>query len=99
MLKTLLGTLGAIVFALQAHAAERQICGPHKDLVAQLAARFGEQPVVIGVSDNGHLIEILAQRASGTFTVVATTPQGIACIVIAGEAWEARLLRAADPEA
>lgn len=99
MLKSLFAATLITVTAAQAQAMERQACGPHKDVVAQLAAKFGEQPVAIGVSDSGHLIEILAHGDRGTWTVIATTPRGLSCIVIAGEAWQARLTRTADPEA
>ena len=99
MLKSLLVSISLIAVVFQAQATERLQCGPHKDVVAQLAVKYSEQPVAIGVSENGQLIEILAHRDGSTWTVIATTPQGLSCIVIAGEAWQGRLQRATDPEA
>jgi len=89
--------LAAIPIQLQ--AAEQSACAPRKEVINQLSAKFGEEPVAIGVSDSGRLIEILAGQAGGTFTVILTTPQGLSCIVLTGESWQARVLDVAGPDA
>ena len=99
MWKSVIGSIVLLAIAFEAQAAERLQCGPRKEVVDQLAAKFGERPVAIGLSDSGRLVEVLAGQPGGTFTVIVTTPQGVSCIVLAGDAWQARLVRAADPEA
>lgn len=98
MLKSLFVSIGLLAVVFQAQATERLQCGPHKDVVAQLAIKYSEQPVAVGVSESGQLIEILAHQDGSTWTVIATTPQGLSCILIAGEAWQGLLQRATGPD-
>lgn len=99
MWRSLVCAVVVAAMPLQAQAAEPSNCAPRKEVVSHLAAKFGEEPVAIGVSDSGRLIEILADRAGGTFTVILTTPQGVSCIVLTGESWQARPLTVAGPDA
>lgn len=77
--------VGAFCLAsLPSHAA---VCMKHKTLVGYLSAKFNEQPKAVGLVASAGLMEVYVS-AEGTWTIVMTTPQGIACIVAAGDTWE-----------
>ncbi len=99
MWRSLVCSLVLAAVPLHAQAAEPSPCGPRKQVVSQLEAKFGEEPVAIGVSDNGRLIEILAGKAGGTFTVILTSPQGVSCIVLTGGDWQSRSQTISGPDA
>ena len=99
MWRSLVCAIAIAAIPIQVQAAEPSNCAPRKQVVNHLAAKFGEEPVAIGVSDSGRLVEILADRAGGTFTVILTTPQGLSCVVLTGESWQARPIAIAEPDA
>ena len=89
--------LGGIIVALAllasvtagsrpAHA--QQSCDVRKTLLAKLDTGYDEQPVAIGVASTGNVVELLVS-ANGTWTILVTRPNGIACIAAVGEDWQA----------
>ncbi len=64
-----------------------QGCGPLKTVLAQLQKRYSEVPVSMGLASNGSVIEILA-APGGSFTIIMTQTNGLACVMAAGESWE-----------
>ncbi len=69
-------------------AAQAQaVCGEHSDVVSKLKKGHSEDPVSIGLASNGAVIEVFASP-SGTFTIVMTLPNGISCLMTAGESWQ-----------
>lgn len=64
-------------------------CGPRDDVLAQLSKKFKEAPVSIGLANNGGLLEVLASPDGSTWTVIITRPNGVTCLVAAGESWQA----------
>lgn len=72
-------------FALAAEAAP--VCGKHPDLVKRLQDGYGERRIGLGVAGNHGLVEVYIS-ASGSFTILFTRPNGLACIMAAGERWE-----------
>src|SRR5690606_7686012 len=63
-------------------------CSPRADVLAQLAAKFGEAPVSAGLANNGGLLEVLAAPDGVTWTILITMPNGMSCLVAAGEDWQ-----------
>lgn len=59
-------------------------CGPSPLMYAALEREFGEARVYAGAS--GDAVVEWWRAASGTFTVLATTADGVSCIIAAGEA-------------
>lgn len=55
-----------------------------------LAGEYQEQPVAIGLADNGSLIEILTSHDGGTWTLIFSTPNGMSCLVATGQDWQTR---------
>ena len=49
---------------------------------------YNEHPVSMGLAFNGAVIEVFLNSDTGTFTIVATRPSGLSCLVAAGEGWQ-----------
>ena len=63
------------------------MCDERSAVVATLEKTYSETPVSMGLASNGAIIEILASP-SGTFTIILTRPNGLTCVMAAGESWE-----------
>ena len=50
-----------------------------------LGAVDDEAPVAVGVTNNGGLVEVLSTGDGNTWSMIITSPQGISCLVAAGE--------------
>lgn len=88
----------AFLLCLLYPAAGQGRCDSRERLVAQLAERYRETPIALGVDSGGGLIEVLAAADGSTWTIVITSPQGRSCMVAAGEGWRAVPWEAAEPE-
>ena len=73
-------------------------CGKRDEMLGRLAGKYDEQPVAMGLSSNGSLVEVLASHSGSSFTIVYTTPDGTTCMMAAGSNWEI-VKRLADIEA
>ena len=81
-------TVGLITATLASAPAQAQmICGQHTDVISKLKNNYEEQPVGMGLSTDGGLIEIYSSE-NGTWTILTTRPSGVACLVAAGDSWE-----------
>ena len=94
--------LAATLVAVSAGAVAAQTCNARDEVLAMLGSRYQESPVALGVTTNGKLIEVLKSgqgAARDTWTIVITEPNGVTCLVAAGEGL--RILDAAvgEPEA
>ena len=90
MVRYLTAIFGALLIGLGAFSSSAQaqtMCGEHSTVVASLEKTYSETPVSIGLASNGAVIEVLASP-SGSFTIILTQPNGVACVMAAGENWE-----------
>ena len=88
MFRRLLTIVSLVAVLLAAAPASAQsVCGTRADLVTRLATVYGEVPVALGVSAQGNLVEVLT-GPDGSWTILMTVPEGRACIVAVGEAWQ-----------
>lgn len=69
------------------HSQGPAMCGNRADVVAALAQRYSEAPVSIGLSNTGHVLEVLASP-NGSWSVLLTGPNGRSCLVAAGDSWQ-----------
>jgi len=69
-----------------ATAAGQPICGAHDDVASGLEEQYAEIPSARGLATAGMMIEVFVSP-EGTFTIVATRPDGTSCLLAAGEAW------------
>jgi len=78
----------AILATTSAQAAdESESCRLRSEVISNLATNYGELPEGVGLTDAGNLIEILSTSDGSTWSIVVTTPDGLSCLVAAGEAW------------
>jgi hypothetical protein len=76
------------ILAYMRPAAAQAACGTHSEVVKTLDKEFGEQPVAVGLSSVGTIIQVFTGRDGNTWTIVATRPNGLTCLVAIGEAWQ-----------
>jgi hypothetical protein len=86
-----LGPFFAVAAALTAlppapAQAESLVCGKREQLADFLSTHFQETRESMGLSKSGTLVEIYRSEA-GTWTIVRSAPNGIGCIIDAGDAW------------
>ncbi len=62
-------------------------CGPRSAAVNHLKERFGEKIIAAGVGRNGQSVIELFANDLGTWTILITRTNGIACITANGENW------------
>ena len=87
-------------FALVASTAMAQPqCNERDNVLELLAKKYKETPIAAGVTNTGGLVEVLTDIKSGTWTIIVTTPQGMSCLVAAGEGWRSMERISLEPEA
>ncbi len=93
MIRTLIALLVAALLAGFAAMPSRAqgTCAPRTDLARLLSQRHDETPVALGLASNGNLMEVFASRLGETWTLVMSMPNGISCVIAAGESWTRRL--------
>ena len=87
-MKLLLAALVA-AFLWAAPAAAQYPCAERSGIIDDLATKYSEAPVAMGLVNNGGVIEVLATSDGTTWTIIITMPNGVSCILAAGESWEA----------
>lgn len=76
---------------LAAVPAVAQISGPcmkRSVFLKELETNYGETPVALGIAAGGKVMEIVASRHTGTWTIIMTLPNGVACGIAAGVDWQ-----------
>jgi hypothetical protein len=62
-------------------------CAPPDVMRAELKRTFGEEPVAVGLTTRGTLIEVMTTLDGATFTIIETTAAGVSCVKAAGKGW------------
>ena len=68
-------------------ASAQPVCGAHRAVSDNLKKSYAEAPVSMGVTTGGGVIEVYASP-EGTWTLVITQPNGMSCLIAAGQDWE-----------
>lgn len=63
-------------------------CVPRDHVLTHLLKKYQEQPIAMGLANNGGIIEVLVSPDGNSWTIMITMPNQISCIVSAGEGWE-----------
>ena len=79
-------------------AVAQSVCGERAAFVRQLSNTHSEMPRAVGRVSNGGVLELLTSQ-DGTWTMLITTPDGVACVAASGEAWKELPALSSDPEA
>lgn len=82
-----LGLAGLIVLPTALRAAPQ--CAVHDIVVKSLADQFGEVRRSIGLAQDNTVMELYAAADTGTWTLTVTLPNGMTCLVAAGNSFEA----------
>lgn len=91
--------LGAAFILASSAAFAAPQCNTRDSVLELLAEKYSEAPIAVGVANNGGLVEVLATGDGNTWSIIITTPQGVSCLVAAGEGWRLIEQIAMDPEA
>ncbi len=78
---------GAVVALNSGALANQLACTSHDDLAKVLGTKYKETLVNYGIGAKKNLVEIFVSP-KGTFTILQTYPNGVSCIIAAGENWE-----------
>ena len=97
---TLSGSIAILVTLCSAGIATAQPQCDQRDSVLQvLEQKYKEAPIALGVTHNGGLVEVLSTGNGTTWSIIVTTPEGMSCLVAAGEGWRAMQHASVDPRA
>ncbi len=101
MLRVLGATLLALALLLgvRAPASAQSVCTTHAEVTKQLESRHSESQVGIGLASTGQVFEVFTTGDGSSWTIVMTRPDGMSCLVAAGEAWEQIVKVALGPTA
>lgn len=78
----------ALLFAIPAQAQQLP-CGDYQEVLNGLSQNYGESVVAQGFDDRGVLVQVFAAE-TGTYTLVVIRPSDkVACVISAGNGWEA----------
>jgi hypothetical protein len=82
-----LSVVAGIIGAEASLAANPMPCSMHDDLVKMLNSKYSESLAGYGVAGQRNIVEVfIAER--GSFTIIATNPNGVSCVIAAGQDWE-----------
>ncbi len=81
-------------------AQAQMACGTRDAVVAKLGEKYGEVRRGGGLAGPTAIFEIWASEATGTWTILKTTPDGLACVMAVGDGWHddaGEAIAAGDP--
>lgn len=81
-----LGFAGLILATHAALAAPQ--CGPRDQVLPVLQQKYGEARVGMGLVGTAQVMEVFANPETGTWTITASLPDGVMCLVASGEHFE-----------
>ncbi|HUL07974.1 MAG TPA: hypothetical protein VLV76_16760 [Candidatus Acidoferrum sp.] len=80
--------LGAAATASPALASPPTACGPHTEVIKTLGDRFHETQSATALTSVGTLLEVLTAKDGSTWTIIVSRPDGLSCVVAAGQNWQ-----------
>jgi hypothetical protein len=82
--------LGA--FSLAGHGAVAQTmppqCAPREAVLATLGTNYGEGRLAVGIAGQSNMMELFSNSQTGTWTLLATSPDGQTCLIASGSHFE-----------
>ncbi len=85
-------TTSALILGMAAigppDAQAQMACGTRDSVVAKLGDKYGEVRRGGGLAGSTAIFEIWASEATGTWTILKTSPVGMACIMAVGDGWQ-----------
>ena len=68
-------------------AAAQQLCAKRDQIVSRLEGRYGESRQGFGLQGSKLIVELFYSAETGSWTILATRPDGVACALGAGQGW------------
>lgn len=81
-----LSVLFSVLLTTTAYA--QSSCSPREQALDFLSETYGEARQSLSLDQNNNLLEMFANRDSGSWTILITTTDGIACILAYGFSYE-----------
>ena len=85
-------TISALALGMAVAApvvAQAQVaCGARDSVVRNLGEKYGEVRRGGGLTGSTAIYEIWASETTGSWTILKTTPNGMACVMAVGEGWQ-----------
>ena len=78
---------GAVALSALAAPALAAQCAPKEEIAKSLASNYHEKPVGMGVSSSSGALTVIYASPAGTWTAIAITPNGSACVLDVGDGW------------
>lgn len=82
----LLGAATAMLVASSA-SAQQAVCGDRNEIITRLEQGYKESNTGLGLSASGGVVELYTSE-KGTWTLMLTQPNGVSCLIAAGDHWE-----------
>jgi hypothetical protein len=79
-------------------AQEAAPCAQRTNIVDTLGSQYKESPRAIGLVSQDAVLEVFVSE-TGSWTVMVTNPQGVSCVLAAGQSWEEIPLTSKHPDA
>lgn len=81
--------LSAVAIAMLGTAAYAapMPCSKRDDLIKLLDSKYREGLSGFGLAGQTNLVEVYVSK-NGSFTILATNPKGVSCIIATGQNWE-----------
>lgn len=86
MIKALALTLAATCAPGATEAQGESPCAARAQLAERLAKKYQESQAGAGLQSTSRIIEVWASL-DGTWTIIATDPRGVSCILASGTHW------------
>ncbi|MAS43852.1 MAG: hypothetical protein CML43_12135 [Rhodobacteraceae bacterium] len=68
-------------------SAGGSMCGDRGKVVSRLAEKYGETRRGYGLQRGSAVVEVYASGDTGSWTILLSTPNGLACLLAAGQNW------------
>lgn len=85
--RMILFAIAVLATGLVTAAAAQSGCAPRTVIIERFAAQYGEVPIAVGLTNAVLLIEVLASSGGASWTIIATSSDGMSCLIAAGEGW------------
>lgn len=87
-MQTLKAALVITIALTQAATAQARNCAAREVAIDTLATKYGEARQSIGLSAGGAIVEVFASIETGTWTITATSPDGVTCLMASGRGFD-----------
>ena len=74
----------ATLFALPADA-QNMLCAQREMVLDELTGRYGEEVRGMGLAHQNRIVEVFVSEETGTWTITVTSPNGMTCLMAAGQ--------------